>query len=150
MVEFIESQNYNSLVIFLVARIYIVFVCWFFVICSSLLDFWSGISTAKAIGEKLQSQGFRRTFIKIGDYIRVMLFAFMLDFLGSFMPFYVLPFATILGSIAVVCIECKSVIENSARKKANAAEVPEMVKQIVQAATAKQGLAIIEKLTKEK
>lgn len=150
MLEYIESQNYNSLVIFLVVRIYIVLVCWLFVACSSLIDFWSGVSTAKAVGEKLQSRGFRRTFTKIGDYIRVMLFAFMFDSLGSFMAFYVLPFATILSSIAVICIEGKSVIENSARKKANAAEVPEMVKQIVQAATAKQGLAIIEKLTKEK
>lgn len=146
MLEYIESRDMDGLLFYIVARICITLVCWFFVICSCLLDFWSGMNTAKALGESLQSHGFRRTIIKIGDYWRVLIFALMFDILGAFLTFYILPFITILCTIAIICIEGKSVVENSARKKAHAAEVPDMVKQIVEAATSEQGAEVLKKI----
>ena len=118
-------------------------------VCSNIVDFWSGITTAKAMGEALKSHGFRRTITKIGDYVRLMLFALMFDILGSLLQFYVLPFATILCTIAVIYIEGKSVVENSRRKKAHAADIPEIVKQIVQAATTEQGIEIFNKISEQ-
>jgi hypothetical protein len=83
-----------------------------------------------------------------------MIFALMFDILGSLLSFYALPFATILCTVAVMAIEGKSVIENSRRKKAHVADVPEVIKQIVQAATTEQGTEIfnkiVEQLTKSK
>lgn len=146
MLEFIEHGNMDGLLFYAVVRICITLVCWFFVICSCLVDFWSGTTTAKSLGEKLQSHGFRRTIIKIGDYWRVLIFTLMFDILGAFLPFYVLPFTTILCTIAIICIEGRSVIENSQRKKAHAAEVPDMVKQIVEAATSEQGAEVLKKI----
>lgn len=146
MLELIEHKNIDGLLFYASIRICIMLVCWFFVICSCLVDFWSGTSTAKALGESLQSHGFRRTIIKIGDYWRVLLFALMFDILGAFLPFYVLPFTTILCTVATICIEGRSVIENSGRKKAHAAEVPDMVKQIVEAATSEQGAEVLKKI----
>ena len=146
MLEYIELKNMNELLFYIVVRICITLVCWFFVICSCLIDFWSGTNTAKALGESLQSHGFRRTIIKIGDYWRVLIFAMMFDILGAFLSFYVLPFVTILCTIAIICIEGKSVIENSGRKKAHAAEVPDMVKQIVEAATSEQGTEVLKRI----
>lgn len=70
----------------------------------------------------------------------------MFDILGAFLPFYVLPFTTILCTISIICIEGKSVIENSGRKKAHAAEVPDMVKAIVEAATSEQGAEVLNKI----
>ncbi len=146
MLELIELRDTEGLLFYVVIRICVTLVCWFFVICSCLVDFWSGTSTAKALGESLQSHGFRRTIVKIGDYWRVLLFALMFDILGAFLSFYVLPFTTILCTVAIICIEGRSVIENSSRKKAHAADVPDMVKQIVEAATPEQGSEVLKKI----
>lgn len=149
MLELIETKNMDGLMFFVAVRICIVLICWLFMLFGCLVDFWSGTTTAKALGEKLMSHGFRRTIIKIGDYVRVLIFALMFDMLGSFLSFYKIPFATILCTIAIMLIEGRSVIENSKRKKAHAADIPDIVKQIVQATTAKQGNEIVDKIVKE-
>lgn len=148
ILHLLEEKSAESLQYFIMVRVCIVLVCWLFMIASVLIDFWSGISAAKAIGEQLQSKGFRRTIAKTGDYIRILIFAIMFDALGiCFVHSYILPFATIVGTIAVMVIEGKSVIENSKRKKAHAAEIPEVVKKIVQAVTAKQATELLEQIT---
>lgn len=149
MLELIEQKNFDGLVFYIAVRIVIVLICWIFTVVANLIDFWSGTTTAKALGEGLMSHGFRRTVVKVGDYVRVMLFALMFDMLGSLLSFYVIPFATILCTIAILWIEGKSVVENSRRKKAHAADVPEIVKQIVQCATTEKGLEIFNKLQSE-
>jgi len=148
MLELIEAKNIDALMFFIVVRVGIILVCWFFTVASSIVDFWSGTTTAKALGQALMSHGFRRTVTKIGDYVRLMLFALMFDILGSLLSFYIVPFATILCTIAVIYIEGKSVVENSKRKKAHAADVPDIVKKIVQAATTEQGHEILNEITK--
>ena len=148
MLELIEKNNIDAIVHHLAIFIIIILVCWFFMIISNLIDFWSGTSTAKALGEQISSKGFRRTVSKMCDYIKIMLFALMFDALGSLLSFYVAPFATMLCTVAIMVIEASSVIENSRRKKANAAHVPEMIKKIVQAATAQQAHDILEQISK--
>lgn len=148
MLELIEAKNIDALMFFIAIRVGIILVCWFFMVVSSIVDFWSGTTTAKALGQTLMSHGFRKTVTKIGDYVRLMLFALMFDILGSLLSFYIVPFATILCTIAVIYIEGKSVVENSKRKKAHAADVPDIVKKIVQAATAEQGHEILSEITK--
>lgn len=148
ILHLLEEKSAESIQYFIMVRVCVVLVCWLFMVISVLIDFWSGISTAKAIGEPLQSKGFRRTIYKIADYIRVMIFAIMFDTLGiCFVHPYTLPFATILGTFAIMLIEGKSVIENSKRKKAHAAEIPEVVKKIVQTDTVKQATELLEQLT---
>lgn len=148
MLELIETKDLEALMFYIAVRVGIILICWFFMMISSIVDFWSGISTAKALGQALMSYGFRRTITKIGDYVRLMLFALMFDILGSLLSFYIVPFATILCTIAVIYIEGKSVVENSRRKKAHAADVPDVVKKIVQAVTAEQGHEILNEITK--
>ena len=75
-----------------------------------------------------------------------MLFALMFDALGSLLPFYAVPFATMLCTLAVMCIEGKSVIENSRRKKAHAGEIPDILRQIVEATTQEQGKDILKRI----
>lgn len=148
MLELIEAKDIYGLIFFVAVRVSIILVCWLFMVLGSIVDFWSGTSTAKALGQPLMSHGFRRTITKIGDYVRVMIFALMFDILGSLLSFYIIPFATILCTIAVIYIEGSSVVENSKRKKAHAADVPDIVKLIVQAATTEQGHEVLEKITK--
>lgn len=149
MLTFIENGDMSGLLHYAVVRISITLVCWFFMICANLIDFWSGTATAKSLGEALMSHGFRRTITKVGDYWRVMLMALMFDVLGAFLDFYILPFVTILGTIAIICIEGRSVLENSKRKKAHAAEIPEMVAQIVKATTSEEGEKLLRDLVRK-
>ena len=73
----------------------------------------------------------------------------MFDCLGMRLPFYMLPFGTMLCATSVILIEGKSVHENSARKKANAADIPEIIKSIMRAASQKDAEIILEQLTKK-
>lgn len=148
MLELIEAKDLEALMFFITVRVVIIIICWIFSTIACIVDFWSGTLTAKILGEKLMSHGFRRTIVKIGDYARVLMFAFMVDALGSLLSFYILPFATMLCALAILCIEGKSVLENSKRRKAHAADVPDIVKKIVQAATAEQGHEILNEITK--
>lgn len=150
MLELIESGNLDGLCLFIMVRTIIIMVCWAMMIISCLVDLWGGRNTAKFLGEKLESHKYRRTIVKIGDYSRVMLFGFMFDCLGMLLPFYILPFGTMLCTAGVIAIEGKSVIENSARKKAHAADIPEVIKKIIQAATTKDAEIIVEQLTNKK
>lgn len=150
MLELIETGNTDGLCTFIMIRTIIIMVCWAMMILSCLVDLWSGRDTAKFLGEKLESHKYRRTIVKIGDYSRVMLFGFMFDCLGMLLPFYILPFGTMLCTTGTILIEGKSVFENSARKKAHAADIPGMIKKIIQAATTKDAEIIVEQLTNKK
>lgn len=149
MLELIEAKDLEALMFFITVRVVIMVICWIFSTIACIVDFWSGTSTAKILGEKLMSHGFRRTVVKIGDYARVLMFAFMVDALGSLLSFYILPFATMLCALAILCIEGKSVLENSKRRKAHAGDVPDMIKQIIQAATAEQGNEVFNKIVNQ-
>lgn len=149
MLELIETKNIEALCIFIIIRTIIIMVCWAIMVISCFIDLWSGRNTAKFLGEKLESHKYRKTVIKIGDYSRVMVFGTMFDCLGMLLPFYILPFGTMLCAIGVILIEGKSVHENSIRKKAHAADIPEVIKSIMQAASQKDAEIILEQLTKK-
>lgn len=143
MFDLIQSGDLHGLVGYVMIRVSITLVCWGFMIAACLIDFWSGISTARALHEPLMSHGFRRTFVKIGEYWRVMLFALLFDILGAFLSFYYLPFATMLCTASVLFIEGRSVIENSRRKKSSAADVVEVSRKIAEATTNDEVKAVI-------
>lgn len=149
MLELIETKNIEALCIFIIIRTIIIMVCWAIMVISCFIDLWSGRNTAKFLGEKLESHKYRKTVIKIGDYSRVMVFGTMFDCLGMLLPFYILPFGTMLCTIGAMLIEGKSVHENSIRKKAHAADIPEVIKNIMQAVSQKDAEIILEQLTKK-
>ena len=150
MLDLIEAGDVNGLCFFITARTIIILICWALMIMSCLIDLWSGRDTAKFLGEALESHKYRRTIVKIGDYSRVMLFGFMFDCLGMLLPFYTLPFGSMLCSSGVILIEGKSVLENSARKKAHAADLPDVIRKIIQATKAEDAKIILEQLKSEK
>lgn len=135
MFELIQNGDYPALWEYIIIRVAITMVCWFFMVCATLVDFWSGVATAKATKEPLMSRGFRRTITKMSSYWQVLLFALMFDVLGAFLSFYYLPFLTIVSTLAIIIIEGRSVIENGQRKKSYAAQIPEVVADIIKAAT---------------
>jgi hypothetical protein len=149
MLELIETKNIEAIYTFIIIRTIVIMICWAMMVISCFIDLWSGRSTAKFLGEKLESCKYRKTIIKIGDYSRVMIFGTMFDCLGMLLPFYTLPFGTMLCATSVILIEGKSVNENSVRKKAHAADIPEIIKSIMQAASQKDAEIILEQLTKK-
>lgn len=149
MFELIEQRNMEAIACYLIVRMAIIMICWTFVFIANIIDFWSGRDTAKALGEPIDSKGYRKTFVKIGDYYRVLVFLLLFDLIGSLFDFYKLPFATLLGSVAVIAIELKSVIENSRRKKSHSAEIPQIIKEIIQCSTTAKGEEILKRINKE-
>lgn len=146
MLELIEAGNTQALCIFIMIRAIIIMVCWAMMIIACMIDLWDARKTAMALGEALESHKYRKTIAKAGDYSRVLLFVLMFDMLGFLLPFYKIPVATVLCTIAILLIEGKSVLEHLAKKKAHAAEIPETVRKIIKASTTKEAEIIINEL----
>lgn len=146
MLELLENQDMEGIISYLFVRLIIILVCWSFVFIANMVDFVSGRETARVLGEPINSKGYRKTFAKMGDYYRVLTFALLFDIIGSLIPAYSLPYASMLGSICVIAIECTSVIENSRKKKSKAADIPDMVRKIIQCTTVEKGEQIYQQI----
>lgn len=143
MYDLINTGDFHGLGEYVLIRVGITLVCWFFMIASTLVDFWSGITTARALRQPLMSHGFRRTIAKIGSYWQVLIFALMFDILGAFFSFYYLPFMTIVATLSIIIIEARSVVENSKRRKLSAAEMPSVMQDIMSADTVDKAAQVI-------
>lgn len=143
MLELIEDGNWDALNFFLTTRIAVIVVCWAFMVLACLIDLWDARKTAILLGEKLESHKYRNTIVKAGDYARVLLFTLMFDALGFLLPFYSLPFATLISTVAILLIEGKSVLEHSAKKKSASASIPEVFRMIIRASTTKEAEQIL-------
>lgn len=125
----------------------IVFVCCIIVIIAAFMDMWTAIDASKVCKEKIESAKLRKTINKILDYLRLIFYFFLLDCCGFFFESYKLPFATILATIGVLLVEGHSIIkENMVKKKSGAADIPDMIKQIIECVTEKDAEKIIEVL----
>ena len=124
----------------------VIFVCCVLVILAALIDLWTGIDAARANKERIRSKALRRTVNKIIDYLRVILFGVLIDTLGIFFPWYVLPYCALLCTLGVMLIEGRSVLENLRKKKSHAADIASMVGKIVQCIDDKDAQKIISEL----
>lgn len=121
-------------------------MCWLVMFVSVLIDMWDGVQTARALKEKVNSKGLRKTFAKAGDYWRMMLFGLMFDTLGLLFSWYVLPYMTIIITVGILVIEFRSVWEHNKRKRSQAAELPWVIANIIECASKKDALELIKKI----
>lgn len=142
MIEFIKTGNFDHVQLYVV----VILIMWLFEVAAVCVDFWSGTNTAKALGQKLNSSGFRRSFAKLGDYWRVTVMFLFIDIIGGFFTWYSLPFATMLITLGVIIVEGRSVYENAKAKKSQVAKLPEAIRAIIQCADAKTAHELIDKL----
>ena len=110
----------------------IIFMCCVLVIVACFIDLWTGIDAARKNKEKIRSKALRRTITKILDYLRVIIFAVLIDVLGLTFPWYIIPYCAIVCTLGILSIEGKSVLENFQKKKSSAAQVAEMAEKIVE------------------
>ena len=122
------------------------FTCAVLVWAAALIDLWTGVEAARASKEAISSHSLRRTVAKVVDYLRVMLFCGLIDTLGLFFPWYVLPYFVLVCTLGILLIEGRSVIENSRKKKSHAADILDAVENIIKAATRQDAEQIIEQL----
>lgn len=121
----------------------IIFICCIIVVVAVIFDLQTGINAAKRNNEKIRSRILRRTIAKVLDYLRVVFFGVMIDVLGLNFEWYAIPYCAIIVTLGVILIEVKSVLENYRKSKSAAAEVPEMIKQIISAVTEEEALKLI-------
>lgn len=110
----------------------LIFICCVLVVCACFIDMWTGISAAKKNKERISSKGLRRTVSKALDYLRVVMFAVLIDVLGLAFPWYNIPYAALIATLGILLIEGKSVIENYRKKKSAAANVLDMIGEIIE------------------
>lgn len=144
MFELIIARNWDALTLRMVLWSGVVCVTWLGMAVACFADMWSGVNTARAIGEKVHSHRLRETFQKIKDYAGVLLPFLFIDIIGSMFTFYYLPFFQIAIAMGSILIEGWSVLENKRRKKSHAALLPELVTNIVKCAREKDAEAIID------
>ena len=144
MEYFLPAERIDNVVRSLAYSTSAMFICCILIIIAIFLDMWVGIEAARANGEKIMSKGLRKTINKGLDYLRVVFFAFLIDILGSFFPWYHLPFVSIVATAAILVIEGKSVIENFKRKKSPASEVVTEAQEVVRTLTKRESDTLIQ------
>ncbi len=137
-------ENFGAYITQDVTRgITIIFVCCILVIAAALIDMWTGVDAARANRERIRSHSLRKTVRKVIDYLRIIIFAVLIDILGLFFPWYELPYACVVVTLGVLLIEGKSVIENLKKKRSSAAQVVDIVGKIVECADEKDAKKLI-------
>ena len=111
----------------------IIFMCCILVIIACFIDLWTGIDAAKKNREPISSKALRRTIAKVLDYLRVIVFGVLIDLLGLAFPWYAVPYMAIICTLGILIIEGKSVLENFHKKKSSAAQVVNIIEEIVKA-----------------
>lgn len=142
LIDFLRSLDLTSLY----RHIGVTLMCWLTMFFSVLVDMWDGVQTARFMKEKVDSKGLRRTFAKAGDYWRMMLFGLMFDSLGLLFPWYILPYMTMVITVGVLVIEFRSVWEHNKRKRSHAAELPNVIANIIKCASEKDALELVNKI----
>ena len=125
-----DWNRFNVLLIVLVILYSCVFV-------SVLIDLLFGVKRAKRLKIVRTSLGYRRTITKLTSYFGLMLMLSIADVAASVV--LKMPYFTVIGTIGIVIIEAKSVIENIRNEEKNVAEVQKLLlklfenKEIIQA-----------------
>lgn len=97
----------------------------------SIADTVSGIYTAKRTGEKLRSHRLRKTFEKMMVYWFFQILVAIVGVLLSPLPWYDLPYLSMIFAIAICVSEGISMWEHSKRRKDGVAKIPETVQGLI-------------------
>lgn len=117
------------------------------VIAAIMLDLWDGVYTANKLGVRVHSHKLRVTIGKMCEYWRFIIIGFLVDCLGVFFHFYILPFVVILFGVGLIAVETKSMFEHARRRKSHTAELPELLRKIIAASNTQEAKDILTKVT---
>lgn len=118
-----------------------------FVIAAIMLDLWDGVHTAKVTNQRVHSHKLRVTIDKMGEYWRFIMIGFLVDCIGIFFSFYLLPFMSVLFGVGLIAVETKSMFEHAKRRKSHTEELPSIIKSIIECAHEQDAKAILSKIS---
>lgn len=118
-----------------------------FVIAAIMLDLWDGVHTAKVTNQRVHSHKLRVTIDKMGEYWRFIMIGFLVDCIGIFFSFYLLPFMSVLFGVGLIAVETKSMFEHAKRRKSHTEELPNIIKSIIDCAHEKDAKIILSKIS---
>lgn len=121
-----------------------------FVIVAIMLDLWDGVHTARKTHERVHSHKLRATIAKMSEYFRFVVIGFLVDCLGYFFSFYLMPFVAILFGVGLIVVEAKSMFEHARRRQSHSSELPDIIKSIMDCAHEKDARKIIAQLKGER
>jgi hypothetical protein len=135
-------KNINELFIVLWMLFGILLTPLFFI----AFDYWAGIRKAKQRGEKITSDGWKRTVEKIAKYYNMLLALVVIDmmqiagvwYLDNYYFYHmpIFPVITMIGALFVAIIEVKSIFEKAEDKvKKDVIDVSSLVQEIAKHAT---------------
>ncbi len=116
------------------------------VVIAIMLDLWDGVHTARVTKERVHSHKLRVTIAKMSEYWRFIIIGFLIDCLGCIFAFYFMPFVAVIFGAGLIIIEIKSMIEHAKRRKSHCAELPMILKSIVNCANDKDAHDLIERI----
>lgn len=117
------------------------------VILAIMLDLWDGVHTAKKTNQRVHSHKLRVTIAKVSEYWRFIMIGFLVDCIGYFFSFYILPFVALIFGAGLIVVEAKSMFEHANRRKSHTTELPEIFKSIVECAKEKDAQKIVDRIT---
>lgn len=97
----------------------------------SVADTVSGIYTAKKTGEKLRSHRLRKTFEKMAVYWFFQILVAIVGLIFSLMPWYNLPYLSMVLAVGICITEGRSMWEHSRRRKDGVAKIPETMQELI-------------------
>lgn len=118
-----------------------------FVIGAIMLDLWDGVHTAKVTNQRVHSHKLRVTIDKMGEYWRFIMIGFLVDCIGMFFSFYLLPFMSVLFGVGLIAVETKSMFEHARKRKSHTEELPNIIKSIIECAHEQDAKVILKKIS---
>lgn len=97
----------------------------------SVADTVSGIYTAKKTGEKLRSHRLRKAFEKMAVYWFFQILVAIVGLIFSLMPWYNLPYLSMILAVGICITEGRSMWEHSRRRKDGVAKIPETMQELI-------------------
>ena len=97
MIDYLVTGEFSQIQL----RVYIILAMWVVMVMAVCMDLWAGVNSARARGEVINSGGFRRTIGKLGDYWRIQVMALIFDVIGSCIPWYEYPYASMIVTAAI-------------------------------------------------
>lgn len=141
----------ETIVIISLSKLYL-FIGVFMAVCvlvivAIMLDLWDGVYTAHKVKERVHSHRLRRTICKMCEYFRFIMIGFLVDCLGFFFSFYILPFVVVMFGVGLLAVELKSMFEHAHRRRSHTIELVDTAKKIIECVHEKDAMKIIEYIT---
>lgn len=116
------------------------------VIGAIMVDLWDGVYTAKVTKQRVHSHKLRVTVAKMSEYWRFVVIGFLIDCIGMIFLWYGLPYLSVAFGVGLVIVEIKSMFEHAKKRKSHSAELPDILRGIIDCATEKDAKTMLEKI----